>query len=138
MRQLQWWAETEVVSPAQVKHARRYTAEDLFTVFLLHDLLQRGFQLHIARRICRELGRKASPVAHRWLVTNGQRVLLLSGEPELIAFLEQRRYPVYSVVALDKLQARMDKRVAECAPILRKPAVRAMEFAAMLREALRA
>lgn len=135
MRQLQWWDETEVLSPIHVGHQRQYSAGDLFRVFLLSDLLRRGFALHTARRVCRELA-KQSVVAHRWMLTNGERVVLLSGEPEVIAFLEQRRVPVYVLVSLEALNARMQQRVAECAPVLRRPICR--EFSGMLREALRA
>ncbi len=138
LRQLQWWDETDVLSPVHVKHQRRYTDRDLFSVFLLSDLLRRGFQLHAARRVARELAKLASPVAHRWMLTNGERVVLMSGEPEVIAFLEQRRVPAFVLVSLDYLNARMRKRIAEATPVLRKPAAKEMEFAGMMREALRA
>lgn len=135
-RQLQWWAETGIIDPPQVKHARQYSASDLFHVHVVSELSQRGFSLSAARKACLELAKH--PVAHRWMITNGRDVRFLSGEDELIAFLEQRRVPIYTVVNLDKLRAKMERRIAECAPVVRRPAQRAMEFAGMIREALRA
>jgi DNA-binding transcriptional MerR regulator len=110
-RQLQWWDEQGILSPRQHGHSRVYQQADVFGVMLIHELKQRGFTLQQIRKVRRELRKQdfAMPTEQqRWLLTNGERVVLLAHENVVIAFLEQRRSPAFVLLSL----AAMAKKLA--------------------------
>jgi len=116
-RQLQWWDERGILSPAQHDHRRAYEPRQVMGALLFRELLERGFTLRICARIWRSIERQApewSDITRGWLVTNGERVMLLGERDTVLAFLEQRRTPIYALISLDDLAARMTEQTARC------------------------
>jgi DNA-binding transcriptional MerR regulator len=112
LRQLQWWHEHGVLSAVQVGHKRVYAVQELFAALLFRELRARGFSLEDVRRIQKHLRQQRIVLpseSHRWLLTNGERVVLLEHADVVLAFLEQRRSPVYRLISLDALEKRMQQ-----------------------------
>jgi DNA-binding transcriptional MerR regulator len=116
-RQLQWWDEQGILSPIQVAHQRLYTPRQLFAALLFRELRERGFTLRIVARVWRSVERQnleLPDLTRGWLVTNGASVKLLGERETVLAFLEQRRTPIYALVSLDALAARMSEQIPRC------------------------
>src|SRR6266536_4302479 len=64
-RQLQWWDEQRIVTPARQGHRRLYSAEDLAELSILSDLRRRGFSLQRIRRMLALLRRAFGQIAER-------------------------------------------------------------------------
>src|ERR1700685_2920653 len=64
LRQLQWWAERNVVSPRQEGHRRVYLPEEVVEVSVIAELRRKGFSLQKIRRVLRflqkEMGKRLS------------------------------------------------------------------------------
>ena len=54
-RQLQWWDERGIVTPARQGHRRIYNWDDLLTVAVICQLRRRGFSLQRMRKVIRFL-----------------------------------------------------------------------------------
>src|SRR5437588_11082797 len=57
-RQLQWWDERGVVSPARAGRRRLYSADDLAEVAVICELRRKGFSLQRVRKVMRFLQRE--------------------------------------------------------------------------------
>lgn len=110
LRQLQWWDEQGIVCPPMEGHRRLYDPSQVFAALLFRELRTRGFSLQATRRVWAQMQKRNFVLPneqHRWLLTNGERVVLLAEQSTVLAFLEQRRSPAYSVIALEPLLAKM-------------------------------
>jgi DNA-binding transcriptional MerR regulator len=90
LRQLQWWDERKLVSPAIEDHRRVYTAEQVLEVLTVSAVRGKGLSLlkirKVLRLLRRELGKQSgSPVAKSksYLVTDGSSVFV-DYEPEVV------------------------------------------------------
>ena len=113
VRQLQWWDERGILSPAKEDHRRLYESQQVFTALLFRELRERGFTLCRVRKIwqsARRQGFEAPDELHRWLLTDGVRVVFLAHPEVVIAFLEQRRYPAFVLISLAALADRIRER----------------------------
>ena len=104
-RQLQWWDEQRIVTPARQGHRRLYSAEDLAELSLLSDLRRRGFSLQRIRRMAgllrREFGRRLADLLGRGrdlhLLTDGESVFLCDSERGVIDLLRNTQQPLLAI-----------------------------------------
>jgi DNA-binding transcriptional MerR regulator len=111
-RQLRWW---DISGAGREGRPRVYEPRHVFGALLFRELRERGFRLHQVRTIWRSAQRQGFELpdeARRWLLTDGERVVFLGHSDVVIAFLEQRRVPVFVLVSLAALAERMAERSA--------------------------
>ena len=104
-RQLQWWDEQRIVTPARQGHRRLYSAEDLAELSILSDLRRRGFSLQRIRRMLallrREFGRRLADLLGRGrelhLLTDGESVFLCDTERGVIDLLRNTQQPLLAI-----------------------------------------
>ncbi len=144
LRRLQWLDQRKAVCPPIVKHRRAYDAQHLFAIALIRDLQRRGLPLQKIRRLKQLVQGKtfhAPDSAHRWMLTDGKRVELISQQDELIAFLEQCRKPAFMVIPLADIRARLAEsapRALATMPPKRNPSMATAPVSIVSREAKRA
>jgi hypothetical protein len=113
-KQLAWWHQRRIVSPSirQGRAGLLYSAEDLFGAILIRELVERRFEGEALRYVWQETKRQARlPREERakWLLTNGQRVIFLDHADVVLAFLEQRRSPLFALISLDSIAQRVEE-----------------------------
>lgn len=132
LRQLQWWDERKVVSPAHAGHKRVYTPAEVIEVSVIAELRRKGFSLQKIRRVLRflerEMGRRLSDVLRGdstlHLLTDGKSLYLEDRESRIIDILKNARQPMFLVSVSDqirRLQA-VRKPPATVAPAARRRA----------------
>lgn len=109
LRQLQRWDETHLISVRQVGHKRQYSEQDFFRVLLARELQARGFSVQAIRTIWNGIRASKGVVNPRWLLTNGERTVLLEHSDVVLAFLEQRRSPRFVLISLDAIKKRIEE-----------------------------
>ena len=73
LRQLQWWAEKQIVSAHIIGHSRRYTTNQVIEIMIVADLRRKGLSLQRLRRIVRKLNPDRFPADRAlYLVTDGR------------------------------------------------------------------
>lgn len=115
LRQLQWWDENRLLSPAMEGHHRLYTQGEMFTAMLFRELRERGFSLTVIKNIHRKIARQNVTLPHPqrcWLLTNGKEVTMVGEDSLAIALLKERRTPAYSLVSLADVEKRMHEQSA--------------------------
>lgn len=114
LRQLQWWAERDVVAPRQVGHSRTYTAAEVMEISVIAELRRKGYSLQIIRRIMRAVRKKldkcldaaragTEPVGELYLLTDGAAVYLEYSTARVIERLKSARQPMSLVCITDHL-----------------------------------
>src|SRR5512140_1526912 len=111
-RQLQWWGERGVVSPAHQGHRRRYRLEELIEVSIIAELRAKGFSLQKIRKVLRflhrELGRRLAdvlrPSSEYHLLTDGRNIYLEDSQRKIIDLLKNSRQPIISVCITDQVK----------------------------------
>jgi len=132
LRQLQWWDERKVVSPAHAGHKRIYTPAEVVEVSVIAELRRKGFSLQKIRRVLRflerEMGRRLGDVLRSdsplHLLTDGKSLFLEDRESRIIDILKNARQPMFLVSISDqirRLQA-IRKPPATAAPPARRRA----------------
>jgi DNA-binding transcriptional MerR regulator len=125
-RQLQWWDEQGIVSPARSGRNRIYSFADLAEVSVICELRRRKFSLQRVRKVLRFLQREfgkrlvetltSSDEVH--LLTDGDRIYVETSARQVIDVLKNSRQPLLTVCLSDAL-----KQVrARIAPERKKPA----------------
>lgn len=118
-RQLQWWDEQGIVSPARQGRCRLYSFADLTEISVICELRRRGFSLQRVRAVLRflqrELGKRLvetlSSNAEVHLLTDGKRIYLETSTRQVIDILKNARQPLLTVCLSDTLrQVRADIR----------------------------
>ena len=118
-RQLQWWDEQGIVSPARQGHFRLYTLADVTEISVICELRRRGFSLQRVRKVLRFLQREygkrlvatlnSSSQVH--LLTDGKRIYLETSTRQVIDVLKNAQQPLLTVCLSDTLrQIRADVR----------------------------
>jgi DNA-binding transcriptional MerR regulator len=131
LRQLQWWDERKVVSPAHVGHKRVYTPAEVIEVSVIAELRRKGFSLQKIRRVLRflerEMGRRLSDVLRGdstlHLLTDGKSLFLEDRESRIIDILKNARQPMFLVSISDqvrRLQAVRKPPATAAAPLRRR------------------
>ena len=131
-RQLQWWDERGLVSPARRGRNRLYSMADVTEISVIAELRSKGFSLQRVRKVIRflqrELGKRLietlSSGAELHLLTDGQRIYLETSTRQVIDILKNSRQPILTICLSDTLrQIRADirgKKVAGAAPAERR------------------
>src|SRR5215472_3015614 len=79
-RQLQWWDEQGIVSPARQGRCRLYSFADLTEISVICELRRRGFSLQRVRKVLRFLQREYGKRLDATLNSSSQVHLLTDGE----------------------------------------------------------
>src|SRR5205085_10446453 len=131
-RQLQWWDERGLVSPARRGRNRLYSMADVTEISVIAELRSKGFSLQRVRKVIRflqlELGMRLietlSSGAELHLLTDGQRIYLETSTRQVIDILKNSRQPILTICLSDTLrQIRADirgKKVVGAAPSERR------------------
>ncbi|HTD24139.1 MAG TPA: MerR family transcriptional regulator [Terriglobales bacterium] len=118
-RQLQWWDEQGIVSPARQGRCRLYSFADLTEISVICELRRKGFSLQRVRTVLRflqrELGKRLvetlSNSADVHLLTDGKHIYLETSTRQVIDILKNARQPLLTICLSDTLrQVRADIR----------------------------
>lgn len=110
-RQLQWWDEQGILVPDQSTGKRLYSTHQVCAAMLYRELHERGLKLAAFRAVCckiLEQGVTLPDTSRRWLLTDGKRVVFLEHPDVVLAFLEQRRKPVFALIPLAPFEMRIE------------------------------
>jgi DNA-binding transcriptional MerR regulator len=111
-RQLQWWDERKIVSPARRGRNRIYSMDDLAEVAVICELRRKGFPLQRVRQVMRylqrELGKRlvetVTSGSEYHLLTDGRRIYLENSERQIIDLLKNSRQPLLAICITDAVQ----------------------------------
>lgn len=111
-RQLQWWDERGVVSPARQGRNRLYSMADLTEISVICELRAKGFSLQRVRKVLRflqrEMGRRlveaVSSSGELHLLTDGNRIYLETSARQVVDILKNSRQPILTICLSDKLK----------------------------------
>jgi len=111
-RQLQWWDEQGIVSPARRGRNRTYSMPDLMEVAVLCELRRKGFSLQRVRKVMRflqrEFGKRLVETIRNGgdvhLLTDGRRIYVETSAKQVIDVLKNSRQPLLSVCLSDALR----------------------------------
>jgi len=111
-RQLQWWDERGIVTPARHGHRRIYTWDELVTVAVICQLRRRGFSLQRMRKVIaflqQEFGTSlAATVAassEYHLLTDGTHLYLRTSARQVVDLLKNARQPMFDICLSDEVR----------------------------------
>lgn len=111
-RQLQWWDERGIVSPARAGHRRLYSMEDLAEVAVICELRRKGFSLQRVRKVVRFLQREfskrlaetVSGASEYHLLTDGKTLYLETSPRQIVDILKNARQPMLTVCLSDAVR----------------------------------
>ncbi|HEY1271729.1 MAG TPA: MerR family transcriptional regulator [Terriglobales bacterium] len=118
-RQLQWWDERGLVTPARQGHRRLYSMSDLAEVAVICELRRRGFPLQRVRKVVRFLQREfgkrlaetVSGASDYHLLTDGRTIYLETSARQIVDILKNTRQPMLAICLSDTVrQVRADIR----------------------------
>jgi DNA-binding transcriptional MerR regulator len=128
-RQLQWWDEHDIVSPARHGHRRVYSFEDLTEVAVICELRRKGFSLQRVRKVVRflqkefskRLAETVSGSSNYHLLTDGRSLYLETSAEQIVDILKNSRQPMFAICLSDTVrQVRAvvsgRKKPGRCAP----------------------
>ena len=132
-RQLQWWDERGIVSPAREGHRRLYTFEDVAEVAVICQLRRRGFSLQRVRKVIRflqkELGKRlvetVTAGAEYHLLTDGRNIFLENSAKGVVDVLKNSRQPLLAVCLSDTVHE-IRSEVLGAGKVHKKDAVRSV------------
>lgn len=111
-RQLQWWDERGIVTPARAGHRRIYNWDDLLTVAVICQLRRRGFSLQRMRKVIRFLQQEfgtslaatvgASSEYH--LLTDGTHLYLRTSARQVVDLLKNSRQAMFDICLSDEVR----------------------------------
>jgi DNA-binding transcriptional MerR regulator len=135
LRQLQWWDEQGVISPAHSGHRRIYRPEEVIEVTVIAELRRKGFSLQKIRRVLKflqkEMGKRlfesVKNGAEAHLLTDGKNIYLEDNAQRIVNILKNARQPMIAVCVSDQM-----KRLTAAPP---KKVVRAETATAKVRQA---
>jgi DNA-binding transcriptional MerR regulator len=111
-RQLQWWDERGIVTPARSGHKRLYSLEDLSEVAVICELRGRGFSLQRVRKVVRFLQREfskrlaetVSGASDYHLLTDGTQLYLETSPQQIVNILKNSRQPMLAICLSDTVR----------------------------------
>ena len=112
LRQLQWWDERGLVTPARQGHRRLYSLDDLAEVAVIAELRRKGFSLQRMRKVVRflrqELGQRlvetVSGGSDYHLLTDGRHIYVENSAQQVIDILKNARQPMFAVCLSDAVR----------------------------------
>ncbi len=111
-KQLEWWEDQGFIVPQRIQKKVLYTRHQLFGVLLIREMMERGFTLNGAGSVWKQIQDRPDKPGEgflRWLLTNGERAVLLEHPDVVIAFLEQRRNPTFVLISLAAIVERLEE-----------------------------
>ena len=111
-RQLQWWDEQKIVSPARVGHRRVYNWDELVTVAVICQLRRRGFSLQRMRKVIfflqkefgTDLAASVSSSSEYHLLTDGTHLYVRTSAREVVDLLKNARQPMFDICLSDEVR----------------------------------
>jgi DNA-binding transcriptional MerR regulator len=111
-RQLQWWDERGIVTPARQGHRRLYSFDDLAEVAVIGQLRLRGFSLQRVRKVMRFLQREfgkrlvetVTAGSDYHLLTDGKNIYLETSAQQVIDILKNARQPMFAICVSDTVR----------------------------------
>jgi len=111
-RQLQWWDEQGIVSPARQGRCRLYSLADLTEISVICELRRKGFSLQRVRKVLRFLQREygkrlvstLSGSSQVHLLTDGDRIYLETSTRQVIDILKNARQPLLTICLSDSFR----------------------------------
>src|SRR5246127_5040187 len=111
-RQLQWWDERGIVSPARAGRRRLYSLEDLSEIAVICELRERGFSLQRMRQVVRflqqEFGKRlaetVSAGSDYHLLTDGVHLYLETSPQQIVDILKNARQPMLAICLSDTVR----------------------------------
>ena len=111
LRQLQWWDERGLVSPARQGRNRLYSLADLTEISVICELRQRGFSLQRVRKVMRllqrEFGRRLAQTVTSGdyhLLTDGRAIYVQTSAEQVIDVLRNARQPLLAIALSDTVR----------------------------------
>ncbi len=111
-RQLQWWDEQGIVSPARQGRCRLYSLADLAEISVICVLRSKGFSLQRVRKVLRflqrEYGKRLVAIldgaSEVHLLTDGKHIYLETSARQVIDILKNARQPLLTICLSDALR----------------------------------
>jgi DNA-binding transcriptional MerR regulator len=111
-RQLQWWDEQKIVSPARVGRRRVYNWDELVTVAVICQLRRRGFSLQRMRKVISflqkefgtDLAASVSSSSEYHLLTDGTHLYLRTSARQVVDLLKNARQPMFDICLSDEVR----------------------------------
>lgn len=111
-RQLQWWDERGIVTPARQGHRRLYSLEDLTEVAVICELRSRGFTLQRVRKVMRflqrEFGKRLAQtvggLSDYHLLTDGRTLYLETSPQQIVDILKNSAQPMFTICLSDTVR----------------------------------
>lgn len=111
-RQLQWWDERGIVTPARQGHRRLYSLEDLTEVAVICELRSRGFTLQRVRKVMRflqrEFGKRLAQtvggLSDYHLLTDGRTLYLETSPQHIVDILKNSAQPMFTICLSDTVR----------------------------------
>ena len=112
LRQLQWWDERKIVSPAREGRKRVYLPAEVLEVIVIAELRRKGFSLQGIRRVAHFLksegGHRLNQVlnghSELHLLTDGKSIYLEDRPGRVIDLLKDATQPMFVVCVSDQLK----------------------------------
>lgn len=134
-RQLQWWDERGLVSPARVGRRRIYSFVDLVDIATIEEFRRRGISLQQVNRVIRflrtqlnvRLAELMQDGREHFLLLDENRVYLRTGSDQMIDFMRDARQPMFLVCLSDaarrlEIDTRSLARDSQAAAPVKEPA----------------
>ena len=112
-RQLQWWDERGIVTPARQGHRRIYGWDELVTVAVIGQLRRRGFSLQRMRKVIRFLQQEfgttlaatvsGSSEQEYHLLSDGTHLYLRTSARQVVDLLKNARQPMFDICLTDEV-----------------------------------
>jgi DNA-binding transcriptional MerR regulator len=128
-RQLQWWDERGIVTPARQGHRRLYSMEELAEIGVICELRRRGFSLQQVRKVMRflqgefnkRLAETVSGTSEYHLLVDGSNLYLETSARQIVNILKNSRQPILAVCLSDTVRrvrdvVRSGRKGSVCAP----------------------
>jgi DNA-binding transcriptional MerR regulator len=132
-RQLQWWDERGIVSPARQGHRRLYSMEELAEIGVICELRRRGFSLQQVRKVMRflqgefnkRLAETVSGSSEYHLLVDGTNLYLETSARQIVNILKHSQQPILAVCLSDTVRRVQDvirsgRKGSVCAPPSRR------------------
>jgi DNA-binding transcriptional MerR regulator len=133
-RQLQWWDERGIVTPARQGHRRLYSMEELAEIGVICELRRRGFSLQQVRKVMRflqgefnkRLAETVSGTSEYHLLVDGSNLYLETSARQIVNILKHSQQPILAVCLSDTVRRVQDvirsgRKGSVCAPPSRRP-----------------
>jgi DNA-binding transcriptional MerR regulator len=127
-RQLQWWDERGLITPARQGHRRLYDWNQLVTAAVIAQLRRRGFSLQRIRRVIafleREFGTSLAATVRAaseyHLLTDGTHLYLRTSARQVVDLLKNSSQPMFDICLSDEVR-RVKGELARGEILSRKP-----------------